>query len=250
MRLEINFVHDMSCGGTGYTQNSSVNNILQQLKSLELENIVELTVRLCIWNEDLIVKLKNNMCNLQNIVKRMKNLCECKLILLKQNKIEHVPLEDLNILISMFKYSMAKKFVLKLGQKVNTDEHGLKTLNFPKMIDRLVIIGPCEGFLNKRLLIQTFAKEIVAKPVDRRCSINKVFGKNSHIPGICVVDIIKIVKNWSIERYNDINVADLVYMRQCCAFNVAAERFYSTLANDENKIKRHDYHNTWNRICS
>ena len=58
LRLEINFLDDMSCRGTGKTQNASVNNILQQLELLELRNIVELTVRFCTWNEDLISQLK------------------------------------------------------------------------------------------------------------------------------------------------------------------------------------------------
>ena len=86
LRLEINFLDDMSCRGTGKTQNASVNNILQQLKLLELRNIVELTVRFCTWNEDLISQLKTNMSDLQNKVKSMKNMTKCKLIISSKAK--------------------------------------------------------------------------------------------------------------------------------------------------------------------
>ena len=139
----------------------------------------------------------------------------------------------------------AKTFVLHLHQNV---ARGSNALIFPDMTGDLVIIGPCNGLLDKRLSIQTFPKDIVAKPIYEICSINKVFEESTHIPGICVVDIMKILKNWSIENYNSINVADLVYMRECCSYHVAAERFYNALANSDNGIKRHDFHNVWEKI--
>ena len=230
------------------TQNLRVNNILWNLHKLKLENTVELCVNICEWNEDMITQVRSNMAYIQKVLKEMKNVCTCKLLILNKCKDKILTTEYLDTFLRIMKYSVARTFVLHLHQSVTPNMRGSNALSFPDMTNKLVIIGPCNGLLDKRILIQTFAKDIVAKPIYEICSINKVFGKSSHIPGICVVDIMKILKNYSIENYNSINVADLVYMRECCSYHVAAERFYNALANSDNGIKRHDFHNVWEKI--
>ena len=245
LKLGIEFVEYRSLQNT-----PALSNILCKLKILKLENTGELCVNISQYDEEMISQVWNNMTEMQNIIKEMKNLRICKIVYLNQNKDRTLPLEHLNTFISIMKYTVAKTFVLQLNQNVSTETHGLNTLNFPDMIDRLVFIGPCNALLDKKLSIRTFAKNIVAKQLHENCSINMVFGKNTHIPGICVVDIIKILKNWSVEMYNNINVADMVYMNQCCAYHVAAERFYNAMANSDNGIQRVDYHNMWEKIFS
>ena len=105
------------------TQNVTVSNILFKLNKLKLENTVEFCVNICEWNEDMITQVRSNMAYIQKVLKEMKNVCICKLVILNKCKDKILTTEYLDTFLRIMKYSVARTFVLHLHQSV--------TLNTP-----------------------------------------------------------------------------------------------------------------------
>ena len=241
LKLMLNIVKCTKSYNDHLFVNTTLANTFGKLNTLNLIETTDVLINYFFIDENLVTYLRDNFTELQSLFKSMRKLKRVK-IDIKSGRIDGtLHWDDLKLIVEVMKNSNAKEFVLKVHNKIIGGVQPY-ILKFPSMVERLVVMGPCLMLTNKRLSIYSDnLRKIVVKSLNELCTFTEAFGETGHINGICVLDVEKVLKIWTIQYYNGVYIADLIHMKQCCSFNVASERLYNSLLSAETNIDKNDY---------
>ena len=225
-----------------------LNNIVQELSNLKLVETSEMCVNIDFCGGIVHQQPKYNYDYLVELSRKMSNLKRYKISINMSGYEPRMAYVHYKHIHDLLKFSKAKEVILKLP---DIDlKNFWSPLSVSENAEKLVIIGPCNGLIGRNTnFVCENLKEIILKPSHHNCEICFQGESVLHKNGICVVDIESVLKmNWSVQYYNNVYVGDLVHMRQCCAFNVMAERFYENHKQNGGTMERHDWMECWNKI--
>ena len=219
--------------------------ISKQLRMFNIKETSEMCINIHFSREVLSPQCKQDYTYLVEMTKQMNQLKKCKISITSNGYEPRMAFVPYMHIQDLLKFNQAKEVVLKLPQI--DIENFWTQLSVSPIAEKLVIIGPCKGLIGmKTNIFCQNLREIILKPSSHSCFFSPSDESSLHRNGICVVDVESVLKyNWNVEYYNNVFVGDLIFMKQCCAFNVLAERFYEDYKNCGGKMGKHGWLDSW-----